>query len=168
MTRKAHQISINIRGDKEVLALLEQLPKLVVMSGGPIDTAIGKALQIVAKRARQLAPDSRRTGSRLKQSKKSRAIWTGKLNRLIRTKVVKHATGAWGVVGPKNPEGNMAHFMQEEPRRQVLWGKMTKLQKYRIARNWITQAYDETVTEQKSAVVASLKSDIDRHMRGGG
>lgn len=141
---------------------------LVVAAGGPLDRAVRKAANVVAVRARQLAPDGDKSGSRAKQSKKTRAKWGGKLKRTIRVKLLKYDRASWAVVGPKSPEGNMAHFMQEKPRRHVLWGKTTSVQKYRIERNWITRAFDETKAQQLSAMEASLKKDIDANMRGHG
>jgi hypothetical protein len=161
-------VKVDITGDKEVLALLERLPKLVVSSGGPIDKAVRKASTIVAKRARQLAPDSKKNpegNSREKQSDKSKGIWQKKLKETIRHRIIKYDTATWAVVGPKNPEGNMANFIQEKPRRHVLWGKATAIKQFRDTRNWITKAFDETKGEQLSAVQASLKSDIDANMK---
>lgn len=162
----ANSIKIDIRGDDKLMQLLDSLPKLVVSPGGPLDKAIKSAAKIVESRAKTLAPDSRATGSREKQSKKSKAIWTGKLNRLVRSKILKYPTATWAVVGPRSPEGNMASFMQEKPRVHVLWGKASSLKRYRITRDWISRAYDETRSEQLSAIEASLRQSIDANMKG--
>jgi hypothetical protein len=161
-------IKFQIQGEKEILALLERLPKLIVSAGGPLDRAVTKAAAIVAAKSKQLAPDSRKNpkgDSRKKQSKKSKAIWTGKLKTTVRKRVIRYDTGVWAVVGPKNPEGNMAHFVQEKPRRMVLWGKATMIERYRDDRRWITRAFDETRGQQISAAVESLRFDIDANMR---
>ncbi len=163
--RKASHVTIDIRGEESVLALLEQLPKLVVSEGGALDRAAQKAANIVARRQRQLAPDSKKTGSRDKQSKKTKAAWNVKLKTTIRTKIIRYPNGVWAVVGPKSPEGNTAHFQQEKPRRNVLWGKVTQIKQIRLERNWNVQAFDETKSEQLSAMEASLKQDIDANMR---
>lgn len=161
----ASQITFEMQGESRILELLERLPKLIAGTGGPIDNAVKKAAKIVEQRARQIAPDSKQTGSREKQSQKAKATWNNKLRRTIRSKVIKYPTTSWAVVGAKSPEGNMAHFLQEEPRRNVLWGKATAINQIRIERNWITRAFDETRDEQFSAMEASLKSDIDANMR---
>lgn len=161
-------VRVEITGDKEVLALLDRLPKLVVGAGGPLDRAVSAACRIVAKRARALAPNSKtnpKGDSRKKQSKKSRKGWPKKLKDTIRQKVIKYDYTTWGVVGPKNPEGNMAHFMQQKPRRHVLWGSATAVQQYRDTRDWMNKAFDETKNEQMAAVKASLIEDIDANMR---
>jgi hypothetical protein len=165
--RSATKISIDIRGEESIVALLERLPKLVVSEGGALDRAATKAPNIVARRQRQLAPDSKKTGSRDKQSKKTKAAWNVKLRTTIRTKIIRYPNGVWAVVGPKSPEGNTAHFMQEKPRRNVLWGKVTQIKQIRLERNWNVQAFEETKSEQLSAMEASLKQDIDANMRFG-
>lgn len=165
--RKSSQISFDIRGEQSVIDLLGRLPRLVLSEGGPIDRAVKAPLNIIAKRARQLAPDSRKTGTKEKQSAKTKAKWGSRLKANIRTKVIKYPNGAWGLAGAKSPEGNAAHFMQEKPRKHVLWGKATAIKKYRIERNWITQAFEETKSEQLFAMEASLKTDIDANMRAG-
>lgn len=157
----ANSATLRVEGSDKLDAMLAQLVMLVVAGGGPLDKAVRKAANIVTTRARQLAPDSAKTGSRDKQSKKSKQIWTGKLKRLIRSKVIKYERSSWAVVGPKSREGNMSHFQQEKPRRMVLWGKSTMVAQYRIERNWITQAFDETKNEQVAAMEASIKADID-------
>jgi hypothetical protein len=161
-------VKIEVNGDEEIIALLERLPKLVVSAGGPLDKAVRKAAGIVAKRARQIAPDSRKNQKgdpREKQSKKARGIWGSKLKQKIRFKIIRYDTATWAVVGAQKPDGNMAHFMQEKPRRHVLWGKATAIKRFRIERNWITQAFDETKSEQLSAIKSSLQADIDANMR---
>jgi hypothetical protein len=163
--RSSSKITIDIGGEQSVVNMLGRLPKLVVSEGGPLDRAVKAASSLIAKRARQLAPDSRKTGSRDKQSAKAKAKWPVRLKTTIRSKVIRYPNGAWGIVGPKSPEGNAAHFMQEKPRKHVLWGKATAIRKFRIERNWITQAFDETKSEQLSAMEASLKRDIDENMR---
>lgn len=149
----------------QIEGLLKRLPVLTVASGGPLDRAVGKAGKVVASRARQLAPNSNTTRSRRKQSKKSKAKWPVKLRTTIRSVVRRYPTTAIYVAGPKSPEGNAAHFMQERGRKHVLWNKATALQRLRIERNWITQAFDETRAQQEAAMVASLKKDIDEVVR---
>ena len=162
----ANKVTLDIRGEESVLALLAQLPVLVVAEGGPLDKAVRKASNIVATRARQLAPNSDKSGSRKKQSRSAKAKWPEKLRRTIKTKLIKYPKATWSVVGPKSPQGNMAHFMQEKPRRLVLWGQATMVKKFRIERNWITKAFDETKQQQLTAMETSLKTDIDANMRG--
>jgi hypothetical protein len=166
MSRSSSKVTVTTSGDKQLDQLLAALPQLIVATGGPIDKAVSKAGTVVAKRARAIAPDSKKTKTKEKQSAKSKGIWTQQVRTLIRTVTRKYDTAAVAIVGPKNPEGNAAHFMQEKPRRLVLWGKTTRVALYRISRNWITQAFDETKEEQQAAMVSSLRDDLDRVMRG--
>lgn len=163
--RKTSEAAIDTHELPSIMAMLESLPKLLLSSGGPVDRDVQAGLKPIARRARQIAPDSRKTGTRDKQSKSSKAKWPERLRAQIRMKVIKHENGAWGIAGPRSPQGNVAHFMQEKPRRLVLWGKATMIRKYRIEKNWITQAADETKAEQLSAMETSLKTDIDASMR---
>lgn len=146
--------------------LLAQIPTLVLASGGPLDKAVGKAGTVVAKRARAIAPNSKKSGTKEKQSAKAKSIWNKQVRSMIRSVVRRYPTAAVAVIGPKAPEGNAAHFLQEKPRKHVLWGKATSLKPMRIARDWIVQAFDETKQEQFSAMESSLRSDIDGVMRG--
>ncbi len=158
----ANKVSMDITGDDEILALLERFPVLVQAEGGPADKAITQASEHVLVRARDLVPNSDNTNSRAKQSKKTRQKWPKKLRDTIRKKIVKYANASVAIVGPKSPEGNMAHFMQENPRRLVLWGKATAVQMFRISRNWITQAFDETKSEQLATIKRVLTEEIDK------
>ena len=159
-----NKATLTLDGADEIVAMLDSLPKLIVAQGGPVDRAVSAGSKPIAARARQLAPDSSKTNSRDKQSKKVKGIWTGKLKQLIRVKLVRYQTSTWSVVGPKSKEGNMSHFQQETPRRLVLWGKATRVQQYRIARNWTVQAFDETRGEQLQAMKDSIQKDIEQLM----
>jgi hypothetical protein len=161
----ATEITIKVEGSEEITAMLSRLPVLTMASGGPIDRAVKRAADVVIGKAKQIVPQSSLTGSRRKQSKKSKAIWSKKLKSMLRVKQLKYEQSTWAIVGAKNPEGNHAFFMQEKPRRHVLWGKATAVAKYRIQRNWITQAFDETLSQQRAEMVASLKEDIDATWR---
>lgn len=159
------EVKVDLSGMNGLVSLLEKLPVLVVMEGGPIDRAVTAASKVVLTRAREIVPDSSKTKSRDKQSKSSQSKWPKRLKNTLRTKLIRYKDGSWVVVGPRSKEGNMSHFMQEKPRKHVLWGKATLLRRYRIERNWITQAYDETIPQQLAAAEASLRTDIEANMR---
>jgi ribosomal protein L18 len=162
----SNKLQITVNGDAEVIALLDKLPKLLVLSGGPADRAMKAATTVLQDRAIAIAPDSRSTGSRKKQSKKSKAIWKGKLNQKIRKKLIRHQSGVYGLVGPKSPEGNMANFVSGKQRRLVLWGKSTRVVVYRYQRNWMLQAFDESRDQQLTAMRRTLKTELDQQWRG--
>jgi hypothetical protein len=159
-------ITVTTKGDSELLALLDRLPKLVVSAGGPTDRAVKAGAAVVLRRARSLVPQSKKTGSRKKQSWASYAKWQETLSQQLKVKAVRFPTASFAVVGPKSPEGNMANFVQGKPRRHVLWGKSTQVAMYRYQRNWMLQASDESRSEMLAAMKASVISDIDKNMKG--
>lgn len=159
------EVKVDLGGMNSLVHLLEKLPVLVVMEGGPLDRAVTAASKVVLARAREIVPDSSQTKSRDKQSSTSKTKWPKRLKNTLRAKLIKYKDGSWIVVGPRSKEGNMSHFMQEKPRKHVLWGKSTLIKRYRIERNWITKAFDETRGQQLAAAEASLKSDIDAQMK---
>lgn len=158
--------SLSTEGMKELDDLLNQIPELVRATGGPLDRAVAKAGLVIKRRAKQLAPNSNQTNTREKQSAKSKKIWNHKLRDTITSVVRKYENYALVIVGPKNPQGNAAHFNQEKPRTHVLWGKATRIQRTKTERDWIVQAFDETKGEQNEAIRQSLQTEIDKVMRG--
>lgn len=160
------KIELDTRELNGIDTLLASMPTLLLATGGPMDRAVGKAGNVVAKRARALAPNSRKSGTKQKQSAKAKSIWNKQVRSMIRSVVRRYPQTALAVIGPKAPEGNAAHFGQEKPRKHVLWGKSTSLKPYRVARDWIVQAFDETKSEQLAALEQSLRSDMDGVMRG--
>lgn len=160
-------VKVELNGADELVKLFERMPSLVVGKNSILENAVFAAALIVAKKAKQLAPDSRsnpKGDPRKKQSKKSKGIWSHKLSNTVTQKTINYKSSSWAIVGPKSPEGNMAHFMQEKPRRLVLWGKATMIQQYRDDRQWITKAFDETKSQQMSAMESTLRSDLDKLM----
>lgn len=134
------------------------------------DRAVRAGAKVIKARAQQLAPRGNDTDRR-KRSKKQRssADWDRiQLYKTINYVLRKSETGGLAIIGPEWPHGNKAYFNQPRSgsRKQVLWGKMTRLRPYIAARNWIVQAFDES----KSGVLAAMKSEIrkaiDEVMRG--
>lgn len=158
------KVQITTTGQRELEAFLERLPVLVRSQGGPQDTAIRAANQIVLKRARQLAPVSKKTGTEKKQSRKSREQWSQEVRRQLASKVKRYDLVTVGLVGAKHPYGNAAHFMQEKPRRHVLWGKASAIRGYRVMRNWIVQAFEETRSQQLAAIEVALRKKFSEFL----
>lgn len=158
----SNKVTVKMDGIADLEKLLSKFPKLVIGSNAPQDRAVKKAATILAQRMRQIAPDSRKTRSRDKQSASSKNKWPATLRTQVKVKQIKYAVVSWAQVGPKSPEGNAAHFMQEKPRRHILWGKAQSAQPFRILRNWHTRAFDETKNEQMTAMAASLRDDLDK------
>lgn len=163
--RQGSKVVLNSTELQGLDKLLESIPPLVRAEGGPLDRAVSKAGTVIKRRAVQLAPDSRETGSREKQTAAARRTWSKKLRTTITKKTVRFSNIALAIVGPRSPDGNMAHFMQEKKRNLVAWGRRTGW-RIGLVRDWIVQAFDETKGEQLSAMEQSLRDDIDKVMRG--
>ena len=131
--------------------------------------AVEAASVVVRNRARQLAPRSKPEDRRRRSKKqKASADWESvPLHTTIDFVVRDYKNGSSGFIGPAWPHGNKAYFNQprNRSRKQVLWGKMTRLQPYIATRNWIVQAFDETKAQQVAAMKTALKAAVDRLMK---
>jgi hypothetical protein len=146
-----------------LIAMFEQLPQKLQSKGGPADRAVGTAAEIGRNRIAQTAPSSAETGSRKNQSKKSRQAWPETLRDQIRTKVVYYPRPV-AIIGAQYPKGNVAHFLQTRRRRHVLWGKASAVRGYRMTRNWIVRAMDETRSQQVHAMEIELRIGLNKVM----
>lgn len=121
--------------ERRINKILDKVPAQyewsVQRSGLPAGAKVVKEVMI------QEVPDSRKPtakspkGSRAKWSRKTRAARQGKkqLKESISYKVSrKEANWNSAMIGPKRPDGNVAHFvaeMESNQREVVLWGKRT-------------------------------------------
>lgn len=134
------------------------------------DKAMGAGAKVLDARASQLAPRSTEK-DRKKRSKKqaAQADWTSvPLNTTIDYVIRQGDFGGLAVVGPAWPHGNKAYFNQPRSgsRKQVLWGKMTRLAPYIAQRNWMVQAFDESRDAILTAMKNSIRKHLDEVMRG--
>jgi hypothetical protein len=167
MAKNALTMSMKLPTDKELdrmLADAEFLRAFKVQA-----EAVEAASLVVRNRARQLAPRSK-PQDRVRRSRKQKAEadWESvPLNTTIDFVVRDYKKGSTGIIGPAYPHGNKAYFNQPRAgqRKQVLWGKMTRLKPYIAARNWIVQAFEETKSQQLSAMKTALRDAIDRLMK---
>lgn len=116
----------------------------------------------VLARARELAPRSSVTGTARLRSKKQRqeADWAYPLWKTIKRVIRKYEYTGIAIIGPSWPKGNKAYLnTSPKGRRQVLWGNRTGRVVPQI-RNWIVQAFDETKSEQLTAMKAKATSVI--------
>lgn len=151
--------------DAELNRMFDAVPKLEKF--GVLDKAIRPAADIVAKRARELAPRSTQA-SRDKRSKAQQADadWNYPLWKTIK-RIVRKYQNRYGVavIGPEWPKGNKAYFnTSPKGRKQVLWGKRTGRIVPQI-RDWIVQAFDETRPQQLASIKAELTKLTDQMMR---
>lgn len=168
MARNGIDIKMTLPSDAELKRLFNAVPLLE--RNKVFDATLRAGGNEIAKRARQLAPRSSKTGSAKKWSKKMlvdggtggtpRSKAEKPLWKTIALVVRKYGTGGVSVVGPKWPEGNKAYFnTSPSGRKQVLWGTRTGRAVVPI-RNWIVQAFDETKQLQLSAMKKKLRQKM--------
>lgn len=166
MARNGLDLKMNFPSDAELQQLFATVPKLNHYK--VLDRAVDAATGPVVKRARQLAPNSSKTGTSKKRSKNQleKADWNYPLWKTIKRVIREYAVNAVGVIGPEWPKGNKAYFnTSPKGRKQVLWGKPTGKTAVQV-RNWIAQAFDETKTQQLEAMKASVRKSLEQVMRG--
>lgn len=116
-------------------------------------------------------PESSETGSRKKQSQKTRMKWSGskKLKSTIRAVVrtSKRAgitSGLLGLVGPSYSEGGgHGNLFARDHKRKVLWGRDGGA--VRVVNQFVKRSADQSRSQAEAAVIASLKSGINQVAR---
>ena len=156
--------------EKRINRILKRFPVEVQIAG--YDGGLRPAANIVKSKAEQLAPRSSQTGSSKKWSAKTRASRAGviPLHRSIKTKLKRpgQKSPPYAVVGPKRPDGNIAHFVSplvKNTRQIVLWGKRTG----RVARkddDFMRRAFDTTRAQQKRAFTRGVIVELRKRMKG--
>jgi hypothetical protein len=114
-----------------------------------------------------LAPESSVTGSRKKQSAKTRQKWSGskKLKSVIRSVVRTRkragiTAGMIGLVGPSYSEGGgHGNLFSKDHKRRVLWGRDGG--SVRVVNQFVKRAADQSRGAAEAAVVQSVKSGIE-------
>jgi hypothetical protein len=154
-------------GDK----FLKQLEKLVIeVQLNVVHDAIEAGTKPVLAAMIPNTPES--SGSRDRQSKKTKQRWSGskKLKNSIRAVVRKRTrfgivNGAIGLVGPdyKSGGGHGNLFSQKTHKRTVFWGR--EVAASRRIDQFVKRTADQTRAAAMSAVKTSLKSGIDRAAR---
>jgi hypothetical protein len=112
------------------------------------------------------APQS--SGSRNKQSTKTRERWSGSKSLRTTIKAVVRqrrkfgvATGAVGLVGPSYSDGGgHGNLFSKDHKRKVLWGRDSGT--IRTVNQFVKKTADETRGQAIAAVMNRLRSGIDR------
>ena len=150
--------------DKKFLKMLEKLTADV--QNVVIGEAINEATKPVLRAMIANTPES--SGSRDKQSQKTKSRWSGnkKLKTTIKAVVRKkfkfgQPSGAIGLVGPSYSDGG-GHgnlFSQRTHSRTVFWGN--EIDASRLIDQFVKKTADETASKAASVLTASLAKGID-------
>jgi hypothetical protein len=108
------------------------------------------------------------SGSRNKQSTKTRERWSGSKSLRTTIKAVVRqrrkfgvATGAVGLVGPSYSDGGgHGNLFSKDHKRKVLWGRDSGT--IRTVNQFVKKTADETQGQATAAVMSRLRSGIDR------
>lgn len=151
------KVEINDQAFQQADAELARLP--FELRTGVIPKALRAAAAPVEKKARQLAPDSEKSGSRKKWSRKVRQKRAG-------TKPHKQTIGHSTVrryrdsdaifVGPLHPQGNLINVIGHD-HNQVLWGNRTGWVIHPT--RYLQDAAQQTQGQQQTAFVDRVRTE---------
>lgn len=157
-----------LNGDK----LIKQLEALAIQ----VREKIGKEALEAGMRPVQAAvvantPESSATGSRRKQSSKTRKKWSGSkklkstISSVVRTRKRAGITaGMLGLVGPSYSDGGgHGNLFSRDHKRKVLWGRDGGT--IRSVNQFVKRAADQSRARASAAVVVAVKSGIDAAAR---
>jgi hypothetical protein len=154
------QVQIDENQFREADAQLARLP--LELRTNVLPKGLRAAAAPVEKKARQLAPDSEKSGSRRKWSRKvrqKRASTKPHKQTIGHSTVRRYKTSDAIYVGPVHPQGNLINVIGHN-HNQVQWGNRT---------GWIVQpttylqeAAQQTKAQQQTAFVDKVRSESDK------
>lgn len=155
-------VSINPERYREAENLLTRMP--FEMRTKTIGRALRAASKPVVEFAKQTAPDSIKTGSRLLWSKKVAQQRAGKpqLSETIIVKSVSYRTIDAVIIGPSWPSGNIINVIGH-PHSQVLWGRSAG--RSVPANKFFQHAAQLTAGEQGAAFSKTFVTAFDSFLR---
>lgn len=134
-----------------------------LVRGMVVEKALRKAAAPAEQRARQLAPDSKKSGSRDKWSRKTAAKRAHtKQHRLTigHSSVRNYERGLLAIyVGPIHPAGNLINVIGHQ-HRQMLWGRASG--QIIPGTKYLKDAGEQTIAQQNSAFVSTVKSEVEK------
>jgi hypothetical protein len=153
-------------------SLIKQLEAMAVEVRENIAaTALEAGMKPVQASVTANTPESSVTGSRKKQSTKTRQKWSGskKLKTTIRSVVRKRkfagiTAGMIGLVGPSYSDGGgHGNLFSKDHKSKVLWGRDGGV--IRSVNQFVKRSADESRAAAAAALTASVKSGIDQAAR---
>lgn len=152
--------------------LIKQLEALAIQVREQIGKdALEAGMKPVQAAVIALAPESSVTGSREKQSSKTRQKWSGskKLKSTIRSVVRTRkragiTAGMTGYVGPSYSDGGgHGNLFSKDHKRRVLWGRDGG--SIRSVNQFVKRAADQSRSQAEAAVMQAVKAGIDAAAR---
>ena len=152
--------------------LIKQLEALAIQVREQVGKdALEAGMQPVQAAVIANAPESSVTGSRKKQSAKTRQKWSGskKLKSVIRSVVRTRkragiTAGMTGLVGPSYSEGGgHGNLFSKDHKRKVLWGRDGGT--IRSVNQFVKRSADQSRAQAEAAVTQSVKSGIEAAAR---
>lgn len=154
-------LKLKLPTDAELKKMFDAVP--ILQRHRVSDQVVRAGARPIVTAARRLAPRSTEADrAKRSESQREKADWNYPLWKTIKQVVRKgRNAGAISIVGPEWPKGNKVYFNTSPAgRRQVLWGKRTGRVVPQI-RNWIVLAFEQTQTQQLSAMKKKLLQLMD-------
>lgn len=164
-TRKA-AVGMQLMNHTEVDGLLQELASDVQFKA--LDAAAKAGGKPVLRALRETSPDSRRTGSRKKQSASVKNKWRNskRLKTTMRSVVRKTKFGVTVFAGPAwSHGGGHGNLFSRDHKRKVLWGSNSG--ELRQVNRFVKNAADTTRGQAQSAITQKLRSEIDKYAKQG-
>lgn len=154
-------IELKIEFDEQMLAKLRRIPILLQL--GPAERVLKAMAKPIVEKAKAIAPNSSRSGTRNLWSKKMRAGRdAGHASQHIGFVYRKGENGGYLVIGGKHPKANSFNFdANKKGRRVFYWGKDSgKIKRVEPSQRFMQRALDETRQAQISAGFSQLEKEL--------
>ena len=152
-------IELRIDFDESQLAKIMQIPLLLRLA--PAERILKAMAKPIVAKAKAIAPDSRKSGTRKRMSKKTDAKWPETGRNHIGFVYRKSEGGGYLVIGGKSPKANSFNFdSSKKGRKVVYWGRSSGLVKrVEPSERFMQKAFDTTRAAQISAGNAQLEKE---------
>lgn len=154
-------VSLQIELPDEARKLFDELNWLVRLAC--LDDGFPAMAKPIVEKAKAIAPNSKRSGTRKGWSKKYREDpkWQVESSKHIGHRIIKTPRGILMYIGAQWPQGNKQQFnASPDGRKEVLWGRSSGRVWTNPQRRFIDRAFDETKTIAVAACVAAVEKTI--------